>query len=198
MPSIVTVTETVGVLFGIAGVWLTVRQSIWCWPVGIVSVSVFAVVFFHARLYGSAALQLAYVAVSLYGWYTWQHPGDGGHVLHVSRTPRRWMLALGLLASVGAAALGFALRDRTDAVLPFVDAAATSFSLAAQWMTTRKWIQTWLVWIVVDVVYVAMYLSQDLYQTAGLYGVFLVLAVLGYREWRRSMPNSRTARSYHA
>lgn len=193
---IASIAEVVGVAFGIAGVWLTIRQNVWCWPVGLVNVSAFAFVFFRARLYGSAALQLIYVALSVYGWYKWLHPGDGGRVLPVTRTPARWLAGLCGGAVVAAAAFGLFLRDRTDAALPFLDAAATAFSLAAQWMTTRKWIENWVIWIAVDLVYVGMYLSQRLYPTAGLYAVFLVLAVLGYHEWRRSLtrPGARAAR----
>jgi nicotinamide mononucleotide transporter len=182
-----SLAEVVGVAFGIAGVWLTIRQRIWCWPVGLVNVTLFAFVFFHARLYGAAALQLVYVALSVYGWYRWQHPGPDHRALSVSWTPRRWWIGLGIAGTMFAAGLGVFLRYRTDAALPLLDAATTSFSLVAQWMTTRKWIDNWLVWIVVDVVYVGMYLSQRLYPTAGLYAVFLVLATLGFREWRRAI-----------
>lgn len=179
--------ETTGVILGVAGVWLTIRQHIWCWPVGIVSVALFFVVFVEARLYGSAALQLAYVAISLYGWYVWRHPREGRRELAVTKAPARMLWALGAAAAAGTAILGTFLRDRTDAVWPLVDAGTTSFSLAAQFMTTRKWIETWTVWIAVDVIYVAMYLSLGLVQTSGLYAAFLVLAVLGSREWRVSM-----------
>jgi nicotinamide mononucleotide transporter len=179
--------EALAVLTGIAGVWLTVRQRVWCWPVGLVSVTLFAVVFFDARLYGSAALQSVYAALSLYGWYTWRHPADGSGELRVTRTPARWWPVLALAGVAGAVAFGVVLRDRTDAALPLVDGATTAFSLVAQWMTTRKWIETWILWIGVDVVYVGMYASQGLYATTGLYVVFLVLALVGYRAWRRSM-----------
>ncbi len=163
------------------------RQNVWCWPVGLVNVSLFIVVFFHARLYGSTALQGVYVALCLYGWYQWLHGGSDHGRLEVSRTPGTWALGLGVTGVAFSIALGLFLWQRTDAVLPFWDAGTTGFSLVAQWMTTRKWIETWLVWIVVDVVYVGMYLSQGLYPTAGLYAAFLVLAVLGLVEWRRSL-----------
>jgi len=145
------------------------------------------VVFSHARLYGAAALQAVYVVVSIYGWHEWLHGGAGHGRLAVSRTPRRWLFGLGAAGALFAAALGLFLKHRTDAALPFPDAATTAFSLAAQWMATRKWVENWLVWIAVDAAYVAIYASQRLYPTAGLYAAFLVLAVLGHREWRRSM-----------
>ena len=147
-----------GVAAGALYVLLTVRQIIWCWPAGLVSAALL-----HRRvparpLYGATALQGVYVALMLYGWYEWLHGGGSGGRLAVSRTPRLWWLGLGL-AGGGASrsTLGLFLRSHTDAALPFWDAGTTSFSLVAQWMTTRKWIENWLVWIAVDVVYVGMY-----------------------------------------
>ena len=179
--------EAAGVLFGLIGVVLTVRQSIWCWPAGLANVTLFMVVFFHAHLYGSMGLQAVYFGLSVYGWRQWLRGGAGSGRLAVSRTPRRWALGLAAAAIVAAAATGQILSVHTDAALPRLDAALTACSLVAQWMTTRKWIETWLVWIAVDAVYVGMYASQQLHVTAVLYAVFLVLAVAGWREWRQSM-----------
>jgi nicotinamide mononucleotide transporter len=179
--------ELGGVLTGIAGVWLTTRQKIWCWPVGLVSVVLFIVVFYRARLYGAMILQVAYVALMIYGWLAWGRGGTDHGQLRVSRLPAR---AAALLVVVGvstSALFGYWLHWRTDAALPYVDATTTSFSLVAQWMQARKHLENWIVWVVVDLVYIGMSLSQGLALTAGLYGVYVALAVLGYREWRRSL-----------
>jgi nicotinamide mononucleotide transporter len=176
-----------GVLLGVTYVLLAIRESPWCWPFGIGNAAVFLVVFAQARIYSNAALQAVYVVVSFYGWYLWLHGGKDHGRLAVSRAPARWLVGLAAAAAIAAAALGLFLKHGTDAALPFPDAATTAFSLAAQWMATRKWLENWLVWIGVDVVYVAMYTSQGLYPTAGLYAAFLVLAALGYREWGASM-----------
>ena len=182
-----TAVEIAGVVFGLVYVWLAIRESPWCWPFGIANALVFLVVFTRARIYGAASLQAVYVVVSFYGWYEWLHGGKDHGRLLVSRVPRRWLLSLAAAGAIGSVALGLLLRHRTDAALPFPDAATTAFSLVAQWMATRKWLESWLFWIAVDVVYVAMYVSQGLLPTAGLYAAFLVLAVFGYREWRASM-----------
>ena len=104
----------------------------------------------------------------------------------VSRAPARWKLSLAVVGAAAAVGLGLALR-RTDAALPYWDGGATAFSLVAQFMTTRKWLENWYVWLAVDTVYVGIYLSQGLYPTAALYVAFLVLAGMGLREWRRSL-----------
>jgi len=182
-----TVLETLAVLLGFVGVWLTVREDWRCWPVGLVSVLSFAVVFWRARLYAAAALQVVYAGTQLYGWWAWRHGGEGDSALRVTRTPRRVLGALLVAGAVAAVFLAAGLRRFTDEALPVADAATTSFSLVAQVLTTRKWVENWPIWIVVDAVYVAMYFSQSLLPTAALYAAFLGLAVAGWRRWGRSM-----------
>ena len=182
--------EAVGVAFGIASVWLIARQQVWGWPVGLVNAALFIVVFRDARLYAAMGLQVAYVGLLLYGWHSWRRAGPGHHTLRVTLTPRGllpWLIGLG---AVGAAALGTMLSRHTDASLPFLDATLTAFSLVAQAMQARKWIENWVVWLVVDACYVAMYAYKHLFLTAGLYLVFLGLAVMGLVEWRKSMDPS--------
>ena len=179
--------EVVGALSGVAAVWLTTRQKIWCWPVGIVSVALYIAVFHDARLYATMALQVLYVGLAIYGWYAWGKGEQGERPLRVSRASRRTLavaFGVGLALTLG---LGVWLGRQTDEALPFTDAAVTSFSLVAQWMQTRKLIENWWLWLAVDVVYVAINLSQGLLPTAMLYAIFTALAVAGLREWRRSM-----------
>jgi nicotinamide mononucleotide transporter len=179
--------EIIGVVTGILGVWLTTRQKIWCWPVGLVSVVAFIGVFYRARLYGAMGLQLVYVGLIAYGWYAWLHGGEGQGALAVSRVPRRLAAILALGGAIATAVAAYWLRARTDEALPWLDGFTTSFSLAAQWMQARKYLENWVVWVVVDLVYVGMSLSQGLTLTAGLYLVYVCLALLGFRDWRRSM-----------
>jgi nicotinamide mononucleotide transporter len=179
--------EIAGALTGIVAVWLTTRENIWCWPVGIVSVLLYVFVFFQARLYATMGLQVVYVGLAVYGWHAWRTGGKGDGPLRVSRAPAPTLavaLGIGLAVTLG---LGMALARQTDEVLPFTDAAVTSFSLVAQWMQTRKLIENWWLWLVVDIVYVGMNLSQGLMPTAGLYIVYTALALAGLLQWRRSM-----------
>ena len=179
--------EVLAVITGIISVYLSTRENIWSWPTALVNVSLYFVVFFEAKLYADMGLQVVYFVLSLYGWYEWLYGGENRTELHVSRTPRALGVRLLLIGVVCAATLGTLLARFTDAALPYVDSATTSTSLIAQWMMTRKILENWAVWVVVDVAYVAMFLFKKLYLTAGLYAVFLVLAIMGYVQWRRSL-----------
>jgi nicotinamide mononucleotide transporter len=172
--------------FGVVSVYLSTRQNIWSWPTAIVNVSLYTIVFYNGRLYGQMGLQTVYLVLSIYGWYQWLHGGAEKTELHVSRATRQLLAIVGVLNVVAWIVLAALLRQ-TDAALPWLDALLTTTSLIAQWMMTRKILENWLLWIAVDVVYVPMFISQRLYATAMLYAAFLVLAVMGFVEWRRSL-----------
>lgn len=171
-------------------VYLGVRQHIWVWPTGLVGVALYAVVFYDSKLYADMGLQVFYVAAQVYGWWAWLHGGQGGSALSVTRTPRAWLSGFFVGGAALSFALGLALHTYTDAALPYLDSTLSAYSVVAQWQMTRKWVESWLVWIAVDVVYIGLFLVKQLYPTAVLYAVFLVLATLGWREWRRSMASS--------
>jgi nicotinamide mononucleotide transporter len=179
--------ELVAAIVGAVSVWLSVRQNIWSWPTAIVNVVLYALVFYDAKLYADMGLQVIYAVLSIYGWYEWLYGGEGRTELRVTRTAGRLWTVLLAIAAGGSAVLGIVLHHETDAALPYMDASLSSTSLVAQWMMTRKLLENWLVWIAVDVLYVGMFIFKHLYLTAGLYAVFLALAVRGYVDWRRSM-----------
>ena len=179
--------ELTATLFGLASVWLTGRQNIWCWPTGLVMVSLYIVIFFEARLYSDMGLQVVYVFMQLYGWHNWLHGGQERSELSVCRLGRRRALVWGLTIAAGTAALGTTMATLTDADLPYWDAATTVASLVAQWLMAKKVLESWAIWIAVDVVSVGVYGVKGLVLTCGLYAVFLVLASLGLRSWWRSL-----------
>lgn len=187
--------EAIAVVVTLAAVYLTTRQVIWCWPLGMVSVTLYAVVFWQARLYADMGLQALYFGLAAYGWWSWRQGGEDRNELEVSLATNRQRLILLGLAAAGGAVLGQTLERFTDASLPFMDSLLTAFSIAAQWMQARKLLENWLVWLAVDVFYVGMFLYKGLYLTAGLYAVFLYLAWLGLVQWRRSMPRVDSAGS---
>lgn len=181
-----TPLEIAGFLTGVVAVWLTTRQVIWCWPIGIVNVSLYAVVFYQARLYADMGLQVIYALLCAYGWWAWRR-GEQGHELPVRRLGLRGgVIALGA-GTAAAVALGTLLAHHTDASLPYLDAGTAAFSLVAQALQTRKVLENWLLWILVDVVYIGMYIAKDLWLTAVLYALFLTLAASGWWSWRRGL-----------
>jgi nicotinamide mononucleotide transporter len=179
--------EVVGFVTGVLYVVLNIRQNIWCWPVGLVSVLVYMVVFYEVRLYADVGLQVIYVALSIYGWYYWLHGGEAHAQAKVVRVTRRQSLTLALVAVLGTAAMGFALSNHTDASLPYWDSATTVGSLVGQWLTSKKILENWLVWIAVDTLYVGVYLYKGLYLTTLLFAAYLVLATMGYFAWKKTM-----------
>ena len=178
--------EQIAVAFGLANIYLTVRQNIWCWPVGVVMVSLYIYIFFGAKLYSDAGLNVFFLAMQFYGWYQWTR-GPVAHARSLSAvtrlTLREWLWTItGVLG--GTALLGTVVGRYTDASLPYPDAFTTLLSVFAQFLLTRKVLENWLLWIVADVVYIGMYTTKALYWTAGLYVVFLILCIKGYREWQ--------------
>ncbi len=180
-------TELVAVVITLVAVYLTTRQNIWCWPLGMVSVTLYALVFYQAKLYADMGLQGLYFALAIYGWWAWGHGGEDHGELEVSVSSNRTRAVLAAIGVLAGITLGQTLERFTDASLPFMDSILTSFSIIAQWMQTRKLLEAWLVWLAVDVFYVGMFAYKGLYPTAGLYAIFLYLAVRGFVEWRRSM-----------
>ncbi len=179
--------ESAAVLFGIVSVYLSVRENIASWPTAIVNVTLYIFVFQRARLYADMALQVVYIGISLYGWYEWLHGGHGKSRLAVSRGTRRLAAVLAGIGIVAAALLGTLLARYTNAAIPYLDATTTTTSLIAQWMMARKILENWIVWVAVDVVYIGMFVYKSLVLTAGLYAVFLVLSLMGYFQWKRTL-----------
>ncbi len=186
--------EKIAVACGLANIYLTVRQNIWCWPVGVVMVSLYIYIFFEARLYSDTLLNVFFLVMQFYGWYHWTRGGveHAKSLAAIGRLSARQWLWTAAGTAAGTAALGTVMHRYTDASLPYPDAFTTTVSVIAQFMLTRKILENWVLWIVADVVYIGVYTFKSLYWTAGLYVVFLALCIQGYREWRReSAPMAR-------
>lgn len=168
-------------------VLLNIRQSPWAWLFAIASAGLYAVVFRDARLYGDMALQFVFIAVSLWGWYQWLFGGRNHHGVTVSRLGNRGWMLVALAWALGYFAVAAVLHAFTDSDVPHIDAFLTAGSLVAQALLTRKIVQNWHLWIVIDLLYVGLYIHKDLYLTAVLYGLFALLAWVGMRAWNRTL-----------
>lgn len=178
-------TELVAVAFGFAYIVLAIRQHRACWIAGGISTALFIAVFIDAGLPLQAALQVVYVAMSVYGWIAWRPGSD------VAIRPRAWPWPRHLLAlaAVGAAAVGSAphLASLPGFDAPLADALGAFASLVATGLLARRIIDTWYWWIVIDAGLAMLYFSQGLHFTAALYLAYSVLAIAGWRAWRRSL-----------
>ncbi|QJD58533.1 nicotinamide mononucleotide transporter [Pseudomonas sp. gcc21] len=186
-----TPLEIAAALLGTLSVWLTVRQNPLCWPVGLCMVVLYAWFFQSTGLYSQVLLHSVYAALQLYGWWQWTRGGASNTRLEVSLAGPVEIATGVALAALASLALGALMAGYTDAVYPRLDAALTAFSLLAQLAMALKRLQCWILWIVLDVMYVALFFHQGFYLTTALYVIFVLLAVLGWRQWRASMVSTR-------
>src|SRR3954468_2407570 len=178
--------EIIGTVLGVLGVWLMIRRNVWGWPVGIVQVAIYAWVFFEAKLYSDAILQVFFFALQIYGWWFWIHGGVQRHEPPVTRLPRTALFGWIAAGLVLTAIHGWAMAHFTAAALPWWDAFILIFSLIAQWLQARKHLECWAGWILVNAVAIGVYWAKDLRLTAGLYVVFFGMAVAGHLAWQRA------------
>lgn len=170
------------------------RVSAWAWPLAIVASALYFFVFRRAALYGEAALQLMFIAVSVWGWWQWRYGRQAdGHKLVVRDLSTRAGWTLGLLTLGAWPLLGAWLAARTDSDVPYADALATVLSVAGQWLLGRKYVQNWPVWVVVNAFSVGLFVVKALWLTALLYAVFVALSVIGWRAWRTLAQQQRSA-----
>jgi nicotinamide mononucleotide transporter len=179
--------ELLAALVSALDVWLATRRSLISWPITILASLLYGEQFRESHLYSDMLLQGIFVLFAIYGWWHWQRgKRTEGSVRVVSPASFEvWRdAALGAAASV---LLGYWMMRNTDASLPWLDAALTGYSLVGTWWGARKYIANWWLWIVVDMVYIGEYLYKHLSLTAVLYAVFVLLAMLGLRDWRRAL-----------
>lgn len=179
---------------GLAMVVCNLRVSPWGWPLAITSSLLYAALFAHSHLYGQASLQVFFVAISLWGWRQWLRPADDGKALEVGPMSRRQRLIAALLTGAAWPVLALGLATQTDSALPWLDALPTVASVTAQVLLARKRLETWPVWLAVNLVSMLLFALQGLALTVLLYAVFAAMSVAGWRAWsRRLASRPRTA-----
>jgi nicotinamide mononucleotide transporter len=181
------VTEALGFVTGALCVWLLARQIIWNWPIGIANNALYLIVFLRSGLYGDAGLQVVYMILGAYGWWTWLRVTPGRAELAITRTSHQTWAWLIPTTGAAAIALAFFLARFTDSTVPGWDGFTTALSLAAIYGQSRKYVESWWIWIAADVIYIPLYIYKNLRLTSVLYLVFLTLCVIGLREWRRAL-----------
>ena len=185
-----TTFEIIAAVITLASIYLATRENVWYYPTGIVSVVMYAWVYFDAKLYAEAALQGIWLVLLIYGWWAWLYGGKNRTELPVTRTPRWAWIAVIVVGAVMTAIIVAIQRIFTDNPVPFVDSSIAAWSIVAQWMTARKWLENWLLWIAVNAVAVPLYITRALWPTAALYAILFLLGIEGWRNWRRSLASA--------
>jgi nicotinamide mononucleotide transporter len=187
-----TPLELVSFVLSVLTVLLNIRQNHWAWLFAIISSATYGAVFYHSKLYGDMGLQVVFIVVSVWGWYSWLRGGAGHKALQVTRLDRAgWLVSLAGWA-VGYVVLAYFLKTWTDTDVPHIDGFLTAGSLVGQVLLSRKKVENWHAWIAVDILYVGLYVYKHLALTGILYALFVAMAVVGLRAWSRdSKPGLR-------
>ena len=179
-------TEILGFLTGAVCVWLLVKENIWSWPIGIANNIFYIVVFWWAKLYADMGLQFFYIVISIYGWWNWLHGGRNRSELSVTQASARAMIGYSALVAASTGVLYWVLHRYTPSTVPLGDGLSAALFLTAQYMMSRKVVENWWLWIVGNFLAIGLFYYKGLFLTAMLYTIFLLMCVLGLREWRRA------------
>jgi len=178
--------QSLAFLMSIAYVILAARENIWCWFFGLIAVTLSFVVYYQNKLFSDATLQVFYMAVSVYGWYSWGKGREKQAALKISTLTiykHLWLLLLGIAGTI---LLGY-WWTFWNAALPFIDAFTTSFSIIATFLVARKILENWIYWLVIDTVCIYVYINRQIPLFALLFFVYDILAVYGLLIWYRQM-----------
>ena len=180
--------EIIGFISGFTGVFLTVIKNKWCFPIGIINVIISCFLFYESRLYADSLQQLVYIPLLIVGWLNWNKNVDAEFIVErIKKNGAALYFSLFILTGV---VLGFILKNYSNASFPWIDSMATSASFLAQYLIAKKKIENWIIWIIVNVVYIFVYLQKDLSLYAILYCVYLFLAIQGYYQWRKQLKST--------
>jgi nicotinamide mononucleotide transporter PnuC len=213
--------EIIGTFVGLIYLWLEYRASIYLWIAGIIMPAIYLVVYYKAGLYADVGINIYYLLAAIYGWIVWRY---GNHLkqyfrrkklgtnvekttvdntsedksdeeLPITKVSLRKLPILTVVFSLAFIAIALLLIQYTDSTVPWWDSFITALSIIGMWMLARKYIEQWLIWIVVDAISAALYLYKGLEFTAGLYAIYTIIAIFGYFKWKKlmikSVPNQK-------
>ena len=170
--------EILGAISILLCVYLTAKENVWCWAVGILGCLAYLVIFYSTGLYGESFLQLVFIIQSLYGWYYWKKKEN---VLEVIKIDSEKFVKHFTLVIVVFNALMYLTP------LGFLDSIITLLSLLATYYLTKKYLESWYLWIVVDILAIYLYFDRGLYVSSVLYVGLLILATIGLLKWKKSL-----------
>lgn len=183
--------EILGVVFSVLYLFLSIRQNIWLWPAGMISAVLYMTVFFQSKFYADMGLNAYYFFISIYGWIIWRKGHGEGAERPVSRIRRKPAFLLLVITAIAFLGIALILKNYTDSPIPYLDALTTAMSFTATWMLARKILEHWIVWILVDLLSMALYLYRGLYPTMILFAIYTTMAVIGYIKWNEALSQKK-------
>jgi nicotinamide mononucleotide transporter len=179
--------EVVAVVFGILSVWFARKENIWVYPTGIINVLIYVYLCYFAGLYADMGINAFYFVMSVFGWYNWSRRDENLHHVPISSLSIKGWSFFILLTAVAFGIIYYVLTEFTDSTVPVFDSFTTALFIAGMWLMALKKIENWLFWILGDLLVIPLFAMKGLVFTSVQYIVFLVLAILGYIEWRKRL-----------
>ncbi len=182
--------ETIGVIFGIISVYLTVKENAWCWSFGIINVLIFAWVFYKSQIFGQMVLQFFFLALNIYGWYEWLYGGIENANIRITRVSTKQILFSIPIIILLSFLLDKGIRLYSEKEnFTILDSIITALSFAAQFFLAKKIFENWILWIIIDILSIYLFIQTGLYKIGFFYFVLLILAISGYISWKRKLAN---------
>ena len=179
-----TFWDWIALITGVLGVLLTIFESIWCWPAALFSVIISGITFYNQRLFGDFSLQIFYLVSGVYGWFYWNKKKSTN--FSISKLPSKYIVPIICSILIQSVVYYYLLKHfKSDQIL--FDSILTSCSFTCTFMMTKKWIENWLFWVLIDFAYIFLYLIKDLPAYALLYGFFSIMALYGYYSWKKQL-----------
>ena len=181
--------EVVGLITGLLCVWLLIRENVSTFPLGLIYALLTIVIVYNEKLYADVFLNVYYVGMNAYGWFFWLHGGGERRVerhLQVGSLPQKQILCLAAILAIGSVVMGYLLSSYTDADLAYADSFTTIASFIAMYMSARKYLESWYLWFIVDVIQVILYFIKGIEMYALLYSIYMVMAFFGWKAWKTS------------
>lgn len=183
--------DVIGGVLGLLYLFLEIKENIWMWIVSCIMPAVYIFVLFDKGIYADCGMEVFYFLVGVYGFVYWLRGKDrSGKAVSITVTPRKTAICLTICSIVLWEVLGVALDELTDSTVPYTDALTTSLSIIAYWMLSRKYIEQWWVWFVVDLISTSLYIYKGIYARSVLYGIYTVMAAYGFWAWKKRMAMS--------
>ncbi|KQS40916.1 nicotinamide riboside transporter PnuC [Pedobacter sp. Leaf194] len=177
--------EWLAVIAGFVCIYLAAKESIWNWPISLISVTAYGFLFFKEAMYGDMTLQIYFLFTGIYGWYFWFRKKTERQKPITLLTRKGWLVSIASIIILSLL-LGWFMASYTNSTVPYADGFCTSVSFVAQILLTRKVLQNWLLWVFVDICYIPLFIYKHLNLSAVLYFVLIAIAYKGYLDWRKT------------